>query len=351
VTGWKVGDRVADLTMTGGYATHRLLEASRLTRVPEGVDPGQAAAVVLGGMTAYQLLHRHANVQRGQRVLIHGAAGSVGQMLLELGRLAGLEMYGTARAKHADLVASFGATPIDYQKDDFGKVVPDGYDVVFDGIGEAGFTKSWAAVKKGGFLSAYGFQAGVQTNAAYLTIGMWIGRIYLWNALPNGKRAGFYSISSLRKQHPEWFKEDLAKLFALVASGELTPRVAERIRLDDVADAPEARGRRAGRQARHRPEPRLTPGSSRASRGLGGLGKRDVDVNGGAAGRYDDPGVACTSSCCRRRVRCTATAAASCAGPCGTRRSRSPRSRRSSRPSSTPPSRSSTKASRTSRST
>lgn len=237
VTDWSVGDRVADLTMIGGYAHHRLLEANRLTRVPESLDPAQAAAVVLGGMTAYQLLHRHARVQKGQRVLIHGAAGSVGQALLELGRLSGLEMYGTARAQHADLVASFGATPIDYKKDDFTKVVPEGFDVIFDGIGEAGFTRSWSAVKKGGFLSAYGFQWGVQTNAAFLSIGMWIGRLYLWNALPNGKRAGFYSISSLRKSHPDWFKEDLTKLFALLESGKLAPRVAERLRFDQVADA------------------------------------------------------------------------------------------------------------------
>jgi len=237
VTDWKVGDRVADLTMTGGYTLYRLLDAARLTRVPDGVDPAQAAAVVLGGMTAYQLLHRHAKVKAGQRVLIHGAAGSVGQILLALGRAAGLEMYGTARASHAALVASFGATPIDYQKEDFRKVVPDGFDVVFDGIGEAGFKKSWGAVKKGGFLSAFGFQIGVQTNAASIKIGWWIGRLYIWNALPNGKHAGFYSIMAMRKSHPDWFKEDLDKLFSLVASGKLSPHIAQRIQLEDVADA------------------------------------------------------------------------------------------------------------------
>lgn len=234
---WKVGDRVADLTMTGSYARYRLLDAARITRVPADVDAAEAAALVLGGMTAYQLLHRHANVKAGQRVLIHGAAGSVGQLLLTLGRLAGLEMYGTARAKHADLVASLGATPIDYEGEDFTKVVDGGFDVVFDGIGEQGFRRSWSAVKKGGFLSAYGFQQGVQTNAAFLQIGLWIGRLYVWNALPNGKRAGFYSITSLRKEHPEWFKQDLEALFGLLSRREVVPRVAERIQLADVPDA------------------------------------------------------------------------------------------------------------------
>jgi NADPH2:quinone reductase len=162
----------------------------------------------------------------------------VGQVLLELGRAAGLEMYGTARGKHADLVASFGATPIDYQKEDFTKVVPAGFDVVFDAIAEDGFKKSWSAVKKGGFLSAYGVQAGVQANESSWTIGSWIARVHLWNALPNGKRAGFYSITSMRKDHPDWFKEDLGKLFAMVATGAIDPpRIAERVRIEDVAVA------------------------------------------------------------------------------------------------------------------
>lgn len=79
--------------------------------------------------------------------------------------------------------------------------------------------------------------SGVQTNAAYLTIGWWIARIHLWNALPNGKRAGFYSITSLRKSHPGWFLEDLGKLFGLLESGQLAPRIAQRIALEGVADA------------------------------------------------------------------------------------------------------------------
>jgi len=80
-------------------------------------------------------------------------------------------------------------------------------------------------------------QAGVQSNAAFLTIGIWLGRLHIWNALPNGKRAGFYSITALRRSDPDAFKSDLAALFALVESGKLTQRIAHRLRIDDVADA------------------------------------------------------------------------------------------------------------------
>src|SRR5690606_38954887 len=89
-----VGERVADLTVTGSYARHRLLDASQLVRVPSEVDPAEAATLVLSWTTAYQLLHRHAKVKEGARVLIHGAAGAVGLALLALGRLHGLTMFG-----------------------------------------------------------------------------------------------------------------------------------------------------------------------------------------------------------------------------------------------------------------
>ena len=134
VSGFQLGDCVADMTVIGSNAAYRTLRADRLTRVPSGVDPAEAATLILSWMTAYQLLHRAARVQRGQRVLVQGAAGAVGQALLVLGRLAGLELWGTARGAHAALIRELGATPIDYQREDFTRVLPGGFDVVFDGI-------------------------------------------------------------------------------------------------------------------------------------------------------------------------------------------------------------------------
>ena len=113
VSGFQLGDRVADMTVLGSNAGYRTLRASDLTRVPAGVDPAEAAALILSWTTAYQLLHRAARVQRGQRVLVQGAAGAVGQALLVLGRMAGLELWGTARGEHAALIQQLGATPID----------------------------------------------------------------------------------------------------------------------------------------------------------------------------------------------------------------------------------------------
>src|SRR5499426_4212417 len=237
VSGFQVGDRVADMTVVGSNAAWRTLRADHLARVPAGVDAADAAALILSWTTAYQLLHRAARVQRGQRVLVQGAAGAVGQALLVLGRLAGVELWGTARGAHAALIRALGATPIDYQREDVTRVLPGGFDVVFDGIAQDGYRRSFAALKNGGLLCAYGYSAGVQAQRRMATMLMWIARLYLWRWLPGGKRARFYSINLMRAQHPAWFREDLARLFGLLATGAIHPRVAERISFDRVAEA------------------------------------------------------------------------------------------------------------------
>src|SRR6516164_8626775 len=237
VMGFQLGERVADMTVLGSNAAYRTLQASRLTAVPAGVDAAEAATLILSWMTAYQLLHRAAKVQRGQRVLVHGAAGAVGQALLVLGGMAGLELWGGANGVHAALIRQLGATPIDYRRENFTRVLPGGFDVVFDGIGEDGYRRSLAALKPGGLLCAYGYSAGVQGQQRMLTMLMWIGRLYLWRWLPGGRRAFFYSINAMRLRHPGWFTEDLKRLFALLASGAIQPRVAARISLDEVAEA------------------------------------------------------------------------------------------------------------------
>jgi NADPH:quinone reductase-like Zn-dependent oxidoreductase len=233
----QIGDRVADMTVVGSNADYRTLRADDLARVPVGVDVAEAATLILSWTTAYQILHRAARVRPGQQVLVHGAAGAVGQALLMLGRLAGLELWGTARGEHMALVRELGATPIDCQREDFTRVLPGGFDVIVDGVGEDGYRRSYAALARGGLLCAIGFSASVQAQRRMLPIVMEIARLYLWRLLPGGKRARFYSVNAMRARHPTWFKEDLERLFGLLATGAIRPRVAERISFDEVAEA------------------------------------------------------------------------------------------------------------------
>jgi NADPH:quinone reductase len=172
VIDFQIGDCVADMTVLGSNAAYRTLRAKNLARVPAGVDAAEAAALILSWTTAYQLLHRSARVQPGQRALVHGAVGAVGQALLVLGKLAGLDIWGTVRSEHVALIRELGATPIDYQREDFTRVLPGGFDVVIDGLGEDGFRRSFAALKPGGVLCAYGYTASVQAKSRLRSILM-----------------------------------------------------------------------------------------------------------------------------------------------------------------------------------
>ena len=223
--------------MTGSYAQYRTLKADRVTLVDPALDVGEATTLVLSWTIAYQLLHRDAHVQKGQKLLVIGAAGAVGQALVVLGKLAGCEVWGAVHARHADLVRKLGATPLDRDQADFAKVLPEGFDVVFDGIGENGFSRAWRGVGPGGRLSAYGFSAGVKGNAPLALFGLWLAKLWWWNKFSKARTASFVSIMSLRKKHPDWFVADLGILLGMLARGDIKPHVAERIGLDAVADA------------------------------------------------------------------------------------------------------------------
>lgn len=240
VSGYQVGDRVADMTVLGSNASYCTLDAANLTPVPAGLDAAEAAALILSWTTAYQILHRSAAARPGQRALVQGAAGAVGQALLVLGRLAGLEMWGTARRSQAILIRELGATPIDYEHEDFAQVLPGGFDVVFDGIGQDGYRHSLEALRHGGVLCAYGYTANVRPARSPLSILVWLVRQYLrslWSWLHARKRVHVYSINLTRARHPAWFREDLGQLFRMLADRAIQPRIAERISFEAVAEA------------------------------------------------------------------------------------------------------------------
>jgi NADPH:quinone reductase len=138
-SGFELGQRVGAITVYGSHADYLCVPEWWLVPVPERLDPAEAAIVVFNYVTAYQMLHRTARAREGERVLVHGAAGGVGTALLQLGRLAGLELYGTGSGTQAGVISALGATPIDYTKGSFveriRELTGEGVDVVLDGIG------------------------------------------------------------------------------------------------------------------------------------------------------------------------------------------------------------------------
>lgn len=248
-----VGQMVAALPIHGGYAQYICLPESELTPVPADLDPAEAVSLVLNYVTAYQMMRRVAHTSSGQRVLIHGAAGGVGTALLELGRLAGLEMYGTASLATHQIVSDLGATPIDYQKTDFveeiHRLTGEGVDFVFDGVGEANVWRSFQALRSSGRVIAYGFTSFLQEGQLagglrYRLRGILRPAWYALRAFlsPGRRRILPYSIQYLKRWKPAWFREDLSALLDLLRDKKIKPMVAERIPLSEARRAHELLG-------------------------------------------------------------------------------------------------------------
>ena len=242
-SGLEAGQAVAALTFHGGYSQYIIVPVQELYPVPAGVDPGEAVTLVLNYVAAYQMLHRVAHVAEGQRILVHGAAGGMGTAFLELGHLAGLKMYGTAsRPKHA-LVHRLGATPIDYRAEDFVERIATltgraGVDAAFDSMGSAHLKRSVRAVRKGGTVVAYGYYEAAQRGGnPVLDVLLQYVRLGLWSLPPQRKHVAFYDTRPTKKKHPDWYRDDLARLFGWLAAGELKPVIAARLPLDEVVRA------------------------------------------------------------------------------------------------------------------
>lgn len=233
----------------GGYAEFICLPASELVFVPLGEDPVEAVCVVVNYLTAHMAMHRTANVRSGERVLVHGAAGGVGTALLHLGKLAGLEMYGTASRHNHELVSALGATPVDYHSDDWGERVRaftgDGVDVVFDPIGGAGHLwRSYRTLRQGGRLVWFGVAATKKEGLRVIPLTVLMRTLLA--LIPDGKQAPL--TSDIGKDH-HWYRETLTELLNLLAAGRIKPVVAERIPLAEAARAHELleRGGHAGK--------------------------------------------------------------------------------------------------------
>jgi NADPH2:quinone reductase len=244
--GVAVGDRVAALTKTGGWASHVLLAADDLVPVPDGLDAAAAETAVVNGLTAWRMLHRTAAVQPGDVVVVLGAAGGVGSLLVQLAVAAGATVVGVAGARQLERVQQLGAVPVDHRTEDVAarvrELAPDGAAAVFDHVGGPGIARSWAMLGRGGTLVSYGTAAtkDLPGNPRVPVLRL-LARLLAWNALPNGRRARFFDLWAGRRRDPEAYRrdvrEDLGRVFALLRDGRLRAQIAAEFPLTDAAAA------------------------------------------------------------------------------------------------------------------
>ncbi|MGC4975224.1 medium chain dehydrogenase/reductase family protein [Streptomyces sp. DT199] len=240
------GTRVAALVKVGGWASHVLVDAADVVPVPEGVGAAEAETLVVNGITAWQMLHRKARVRAGHTVVVHGANGGVGSVLVQLALAAGARVIGTASARHHDALREQGVVPVDYRAGDVAAriraLAPVGVDAVFDHVGGRGITDSWRLLAPGGTLVSYGSASTRDDEGSkQWPVLKLLLRVWTWNALPNRRRACFFNVwagkALAKNRFRSRLRADLTQVFDALQRGEVTARIAAQLPLARVSEA------------------------------------------------------------------------------------------------------------------
>ena len=245
--GLEIGQRVAALTKTGAWSDHLIVDAADLTVVQDEIDPTEAEAVVLNGVTAWRLLHMVGTPAVGRTIVVHGANGGVGSLLVQFAARAGFKVIGTASARNADAVRALGATPLDRHQDVLAGVralAPEGVAAVFDHVAGPGLRASWSMLAPGGVLVVYGVAAyrdarGGDPKAPVREAAAVMQDLMSGDA--SGRRALFFNIWEGREQNPRAFRAalraDLTTVLHMLAQGEIRAMVAHTFPLEEAFEA------------------------------------------------------------------------------------------------------------------
>lgn len=233
VAGFAVGDRVGTFgPARGAYATARNVPAASLFHLPAGIDDQTAAAVLLKGATTEFLVERCARVEPGQVVLVHAAAGGVGQLLVGWLKAVGATVIaGVGSAAKAARAKAAGADHVlNHREDDIAARVREitdgeGVAVSFDGVGAASWPVSLAATARRGMIVSYGNASGAVEG---VTLGILAAKGSLFVTRPT---LFDYYVTTEERQ------AGMARVFDMVTQGKIRPGIGRRFALEDAAAA------------------------------------------------------------------------------------------------------------------
>ncbi|KMS54124.1 quinone oxidoreductase family protein [Sphingobium cupriresistens] len=229
VTGFAIGDVVGCASGLGSYATHRIVSADKVVRIPDGVSTQDAAAMMLKGMTACYLAEDTIALRAGQVALVHAAAGGVGSVLVPWLRDKGVIVI--AHCGSAEKAASVEADhSLHGGFDDLAARVRDltggqGVDVVYDGIGKDSWTASLASLKRRGLMVSYGNASGAVPPVSLLDLSRG-GSLYV-------TRPTLFDYIAT----PESLAHSADRLFDRMRRGVVKAVIGQRFALKDAAEA------------------------------------------------------------------------------------------------------------------
>lgn len=223
VTQFKTGDAVFG-SCRGAFAEYVCASGSALVIKPDNVSFEQAASVSIAALTALQGLRNNGHIQRGQQVLINGAAGGVGTFAVQIAKSFGAEVTGVCTTRNMEMIRSIGADHVfDYTRDDFTKGVQH-YDLIFDTVGN----HSLLEYKR--VLNQRGVYVGVGGPSDLWMIGPIIHttKALILSAFGSKKFVGFLAKIN---------KDDLTTIQELMQSGKVTPVIDRLYKLTEIREA------------------------------------------------------------------------------------------------------------------
>jgi NADPH2:quinone reductase len=232
VTDLQPGDRVAYAMQRGSYAEYAVVPAAMLVKLPDGIDFKTAAAAMLQGMTAHYLTHSSFPLKSGDTCLIHAAAGGAGRLAVQMAKMLGAIVYGTAGTdEKAAIAKSAGADEvIVYTRQDFAEEVKrltgdKGVDVVYDSVGLSTFLKGLDIIRPRGMMVLFGQSSGAVAPFDPSILNQ-KGSLFLTRP-----SLGFYCLT---REELLWRSGDV---LGWIASGKLELRIEKTYALGDAAQA------------------------------------------------------------------------------------------------------------------
>ena len=242
----QVGDRVVAFTRFGGYAEYALAEKEMAQKVPDAMPAGEVVALATQYSTAYFLVHTMANIQEGDRVLIHAAAGGVGTALTQMALLKNCMVFGTCSSpEKMEYLKNNGVHhPINYVAGDFEKKISSinkgaGLDVVFDPVGGTSTRKGFRLLGAGGRLLTYGVSS-MNKNTSFLGKLKVLFQFGIYHPIQFlGASKGIIGVNMLKvgEERPEKVASAMKAVIDLVDKGRLKPFVGGEFGVEQLGEA------------------------------------------------------------------------------------------------------------------
>jgi NADPH:quinone reductase-like Zn-dependent oxidoreductase len=240
------GDAVTALTKFNAYAEWVAVPAEQAYRLPPGMTFEDAAAIPVNYLTAYHSMFTMGNLQPGDRILIHGAAGGVGIAAVQLARARGLLNFGTAGGSKQEYLRKIGVDhAIDYEKVDFVQTVrkfaPDGIEMVMDPIGGKSLSRSYECLRPTGRLVIYGFSAAIGRGGKRNLLNALTALLQTPRFHPLKLMGGNISVIGVSlgglQARPALLQSEIDELFRLYGAGKIRPVVGKTFPLAQAAEA------------------------------------------------------------------------------------------------------------------